>query len=294
MCIFFKTMENKHAKTGEIWERGVTIKCGMCPECRRARANEWTQRIDAEIRNTKDELRPRFITFTFDDNCAKEHGIEDLSKAKYGQEDRMVKDEVRKWAKRMDSKKAKQKHWFITEHGQEGTERIHVHGIVWADKWDIVEECWKAGIVDLGEIRGSTMPYLIKYIYKEPQVKKDYKPIILTTPGIGKCYVNEYNKRKHRWRREKTNEWYVLENGKRIPIGEYYRNKFWNEEDKRDRRKWLWLKQKKWVGGIEYDTSTDEGWRMMYEKINYEQTKITEDIKKIIYVPKKKQENFGN
>ena len=45
------------------------------------------------------------------------------------------------------------RHWFITELGHTGTERVHLHGLVWGIGMDkLVEEKWQNGIVFTGNM----------------------------------------------------------------------------------------------------------------------------------------------
>lgn len=279
MCIYFYTLENKKDKHGKPWTRFVTAKCGKCPECRRARAREWQQRLDAELRFSKSEQKPRFITFTFTDEKLAEYNTD----GDYEKENLMVKKEVELWRKRLSKAKVKQRHWMITEHGQDKdkSERIHIHGIIWADDWDAIAEKWQAGFADIGEIRPSTIGYLIKYVHKEPEVKKDYQPIVLCTPGIGKCYVNKESQYRHRWRGENTNYQYILENGLKVELCDYYKKKFYTENQLVERRRIIWESKKLWVSGIEYDMNTEKGRREMNEKLTYEQKKHPREFGKV-------------
>ena len=37
------------------------------------------------------------------------------------------------------------RHWLVTELGHEGTERIHLHGIIFTEEPEIIETDWKYG-----------------------------------------------------------------------------------------------------------------------------------------------------
>ena len=82
----------------------------------------------------------------------------------------------------------------MTEIGHNGTENIHLHGIVWTQH-DIrnLAEIWQYGYIWDGQkknenrvnyISERTINYITKYITKTDEKHKTYKPIILTSAGI--------------------------------------------------------------------------------------------------------------
>ena len=54
---------------------------------------------------------------------------------------------VRHWLERVRKKTKKSvKHWLITELGHKGTERIHLHGIIWTKDSELIKK-WGYGYV---------------------------------------------------------------------------------------------------------------------------------------------------
>ena len=90
------------------------------------------------------------------------------------------------------------RHWFITELGHNGTENIHIHGVVWTDESrQEVVNTWRYGWMfprdDIqwkrSYVNEKTANYIVKYVHKVDQKHKEYTSKILTSPGIGKGYV---------------------------------------------------------------------------------------------------------
>ena len=79
MCIYGSVMPNKKytatKKNGGIVPvpvdrrvMGVTIKCGKCIECRKAKSREWTVRLQEELRHNN---KAEFVTLSFSDEAKK-------------------------------------------------------------------------------------------------------------------------------------------------------------------------------------------------------------------------------
>ena len=138
------------------------------------------------------------------------------------------------------------RHWFITELGHQGTEHIHLHGIIWTDEsLDQVEKIWKYGWVWKGKnvrgrivnyVSGRTASYITKYVTKMDKIHKTYKPKILCSAGIGKGYVNSMQFKNNKYNNNKTNEAYRTSTGHEIALPIYFRNKRYSEHE----REQLW------------------------------------------------------
>lgn len=283
MCLFYSTIENPRYKERQETHpalKYVTAKCGLCIECRQARAREWQQRLEAEMERN-DGLPHTFVTLTISDEVAESFGI-DYSKGwpedhqqreeMFQKENRMVKELVKKWRKACDKAQSKQRHFLITEHGETRTERIHMHGILWGEDIQGLAEKWKFGIADVGEMRDSTIGYVVKYIHKAQEYFGDYKPVVLATPGIGRCYIDTH-KEEHRWKGRSTNFLYRLKSGAKVALCDYYMHKLFTRQQLEMRRMWIWKEGTRWVRGIEYMTNNVQEYNRMIEKITYEQKK---------------------
>lgn len=152
------------------------------------------------------------------------------------------------------------RHWLVTEIGHNGTENIHLHGILWTDKPTEIARVWQYGWVWPGkdEIKNNyvnerTINYIVKYVTKQDPKHKLYKPVILTSPGIGGNYINTHNSTLNTYVPGNTNEIYTTRQGTKSSLPIYFRNKIYTEEQ----REKLWIekieKGKRYVLGTEID-----------------------------------------
>lgn len=162
MCLYPKIIKNKkyqsNKKNGGILPAitdkrvvYVPVGCGKCMECMKKKSREWQVRVSEEIRHDKTGV---FVTLTFD-----EENLKNLrEKIKIEQNENKIEDNeiariatrlfLERWRKKY---KKSVKHWLVTELGHNGTERIHMHGIIWTKNKEEIERIWKYGIVWIGE-----------------------------------------------------------------------------------------------------------------------------------------------
>ena len=86
---------------------------------------------------------------------------------------------------------------------------------------------------------------------------REYKPIILCSPGIGRDYVNTKEFKRNAFNEGETKEYYRTPSGHKIALPKYWRNKRYSEEE----REALWLhklnQETRYVNGIPIDVSKD-------------------------------------
>lgn len=212
----------------------VTVGCGECIECRKQKQREWQIRLGQEIKHDK---TGKFITLTFSE--------ESLNKLNYNKDDPnntatiATRAFLERWRKKF---KKSVKHWFITELGHEGTERIHIHGIIFTNEnKETIEEIWKYGFVDIGYDMGPrAINYIMKYITKVDNDHKWFKGKILTSRGIGKSYLNSTDKNLNTYNENgETKEYVRTSSGHKVALPKYYRNHIYTEEE----REKLWQKK---------------------------------------------------
>ena len=63
-----------------------------------------------------------------------------------------------------------------------------------------------------------TVNYIVKYLTKIDEKHKAYKSIVLTSPGIGKYYIENPNSLKNKYNGTKTNETYRTTTGHKIAL----------------------------------------------------------------------------
>lgn len=258
----------------------VPIGCGQCIECRRQKARMWKIRLIEEMKSNKEI--PTFITYSFSPEAIKKLEI----KYKINTVNELATKATKLWRERYRKIFGKSvKHWFITELGHTNTERIHIHGIIWSDninKVDIKEfytdenikeireeihkEIWKYGNVYVGKYCNmQTANYIIKYLTKIDKDHFDYLPIILTSPGIGKAYINTQSKKRHRYVSRETIQYYTNDQGYKMNLPIYYRNKLYTEEE----REKLWIelldKDERYILGQKIENFSTEKGQKEYE-----------------------------
>lgn len=215
----------------------VELPCGNCIECREAKAREWQVRLGEEI---KDHKYKYFITLTFSPKelqqlCLKTRLEECNAVAAYA-----VRHMLERWRK---TYKKSLRHWLITELGHEGTERIHMHGILMSDielQFDKTKEenfytwkYWKYGLVYVGQyVNQRTVNYIVKYINKIDNDHKGFVGQILCSPGIGKSWLDRIDQSQYKYRPRQTKDTYTLNNGCKVKQPTYYRNKLRTPEER--------------------------------------------------------------
>lgn len=283
MCLFPKLIKNPKykptKKNGGIIPQCnderimyVPIACGVCIECMKKKAREWKIRLNEEIKTNKNAL---FVTLTFSNES-----LEKLCTKYQTEENNAIATiAVRLFLERYRKKNKKSiHHWLITEMGHNGTERIHLHGLLWNITPEEIENYWQYGNIWIGEyVNDKTINYITKYTTKLDKDHKNYKPIILNSKGIGKDYINRKNANKHLYQGENTNENYILKNGSKSQLPIYYRNKLYTEEQ----REKLWIyklnKEERWILGKKIDTSNDSGVEL-FEKVLIEAQKKNKEL----------------
>ena len=155
--------------------------------------------------------------------------------------------------------------------------------VVWCDDLNEVEKHWGYGYVWKGKerlgklenyVNEKTINYIVKYVTKKNFKHKLYKPIILTSSGIGRNYTNTHNFKEHRYKPNETKESYTSKTGHKTGLPIYYRNKAFTEEE----REKLWIekldKNIRWVCGEKIDISkTDKNYYKIlkhYQELNME------------------------
>ena len=275
MCLFPKLIRNKKyyptRKNGYSpppIEDGrtalVPVGCGKCIECLKKKARDWKIRLSEELKCYKYAY---FITLTFEPEELKKLCQESNLKESNAVAGLAIRRYLERWRKKY---KKSQRHWLITELGQENTERIHLHGIIFSE-FDIpkeeIQQIWKYGNVVIGHYCNErTINYITKYVTKLDSKHKNYVPQIFCSSGIGKAYTKRFIPQQiHQFNENNTIEFYRTKSGAKISLPIYYRNLFWNDEQ----REKLWIKKldedTRYVMGVKIkNVSTPEGERQYF------------------------------
>lgn len=258
----------------------IETKCGYCLECRKQRANAWRIRLNNEI---TEHSQNAFVTLTFSDEA-----LDKLTKiAKEDEPNRIATVAVRRFLERYRKHHGKSlKHWFIVELGGSGTQRMHIHGIIFGgiDAKEL-QDRWMYGRTDVGhECSTRTINYITKYLTKLDPIHKEFRSIILVSPGLGKAYIEKY-RNEHRFRWDKTNTKYRLSDGREVEMPEYYKRHLYSDEEREQLRMLALAENKKYIGRTEYIVQDHEGFMVFIEA----KTEYTRKIEALGFPPPWKQ-----
>lgn len=283
MCLYPKIIKNRKYLANKK-NRGVIpimtdervkyvpVGCGKCIECRKQKARNWQIRLLEEIKQNK---CGKFITLTFSNESIQQLASDKYCESAQGYEldNAIATLAIRRFLERWRKKYKKSiKHWLVTELGHNGTENVHLHGIIWTkESYDTIHKIWQYGFIwpkpeskQKTWVNSQTVNYIIKYVTKIDNDHKYYKSIVLTSPGIGANYTNSIDFKKHTYNDTQTIDTYRTGTGHKIALPIYYRNKAFTEEE----REKLWLqrldKNERWICGQKIKADDHDGyWKLI-------------------------------
>lgn len=251
MCLYTKMVKNpkykKNKKNGGVVPKCddprkmyIPAECGECIECRKKKSREWGIRLNFELNKDKDA---QFVTWTFSEEGinrivqkARKKGIE--IKDRNGNE--MATMAVRWCLERWRAKEGRSpKHWLITELGHKGTERIHIHGIVWTKlNNDEIKKIWKYGHTHVGySMNERVINYVVKYITKRDNDHPEFKGKMFPSPGLARDFIETWDARLNEFKGKDTVEYMRTPKGGKTAMPKYIRNKRYTEEEREE----LWV-----------------------------------------------------
>lgn len=284
MCLFPRLIKNRrylpNKKNGGIppacddhRKLYVPVGCGVCIECMKQKSSQWKIRLYEELKVNKVCY---FVTLTFSPESLQQLTTTYSLKESNAVAGKAVRLFLERWRKKHNKSL---KHWLITELGHENTERIHLHGIIFANEEitkEYLQKYWQYGNVHFGEYCNlKTINYIAKYITKIDKDHKGYVPQIFCSSGIGKNYTQRLIiKQIHQYNNKKTIEYYRFPNGAKAALPIYYRNTLFTDEQREE----LWINKlnecKRYVLGVEItNTDTIEGEDRYYRTLQKAQEK---------------------
>jgi len=279
MCLYPKLIRNKkytaNKKNGgvippvnDIRVLWVSAGCGKCMECKKKKSREWQVRLTEDIKHYKNG---KFVTLTYSDpELIKLENEIDQNLKGYQRDNEIARLSIRRFTERWRKRHKKTvRHWLVTELGSKSTERLHIHGILYTDNVQEIQDIWKYGQVYVGTfVNEKTINYIVKYVNKIDQHHKEYNSKIFASHGIGKNYFNRKDSKRNIYNKSKTIETYKTKTGYELALPIYYRNKLYTDEE----REKLWIekldKEKRYINGKEIDVSIDdkEYFKVLYEE----------------------------
>lgn len=243
--------------------RKMVFDCGKCVECRRRRASDWRFRLFHEFRSSGKDFH--FVTLTFSDEWLDKlrYGYfatrrvrrrlpdgsfvyKDVETTNWvdgigpdATDNELARFAVRMFLERYRKEYGKSlRHFLVTELGGD-KDRIHLHGFFIGCRCSYeyrkkryislpkLTRLWSYGHVWVGWCTEVTINYCVKYIMKSDPKHPDFKPLLLLSPGLGKCYVTRAT---HTFHSVGDGRFYVItSNGHKIAMPRYYKPKFFTE-----------------------------------------------------------------
>ncbi len=240
----------------------LSVPCGKCYPCLQNRRNEWTFRLEQEM---KVSTSAWFLTLTYEDNNLPLYNIKTEKITTFGQLSRMVKEieeldfnyrgtlvkkdyqqfmkklrwHTDKWYKEIGDlaeihglKKRPVKYYAVGEYGAK-TERPHYHAIIFNVPISIIKKLdniWEKGFVKAGDVNTASIHYVTKYV-----INPDHKRVnqqnefALISRGIGYSYI-EANKK---WHRENENYYVINKSGGKQKMPRYYKDKTFSKHQQK-------------------------------------------------------------
>lgn len=225
-------------------QKYITVGCGKCSYCRKKDAMEWQTRLREHFKRDKKAIH--WVTFTLSDQGYMElDGLDrNYTKKGYDYDNSIVKTGMRLWRKKMENLGYKSKdldYWFISEIGSKNTQRIHLHGFVWANlSATDLKDTWRFGSVwhnqdnDKKFLTEGAVGYTLKYMTKVDKDHPDYRPKRFVSNGIGAGYLEDPKILfRHRFRGKNTTVTYYDDgNGKEYQLPTYYKRKLWTDDER--------------------------------------------------------------
>lgn len=232
----YRAKGNK-SRLGKEYAFSDVVPCGKCPACLRLRQFNWVFRLKQE------QLRAHssaFLTLTYNDEHLpfSENGLMTLKPKDH----QLYMKRLRKSIKThfQDEIKAPIKYYTCGEYG-ELYNRPHFHSIIfnlpqsYIKHPELITKDWQNGNTLLAVCNPKTIAYTTGYINKTLYTQKERDPLddrkketSLISKGIGENYLTP--DRKNYYKKVLT-PYLTVENGDKIPIPRYYKNKLYTDRE---------------------------------------------------------------
>lgn len=209
--------------------RDIPVPCGKCPNCVKRRVSGWSFRL---MQEEKRSISAHFITLTYDTKHVPitQNGFMNLKK-------RDLQLFFKRLRKAHGKGHVKLAYYACGEYGTH-TWRPHYHVILFNAKIELISPAWNLGHVHYGQVTCASVGYTLKYVSKLGRIpvhRNDdrEREFPLMSKKLGDNYVTEAMKKYHLADLD-NRMCCVLEDGKKIAMPRYYKEKIY-DEDQRDR-----------------------------------------------------------
>lgn len=233
-CMFPFHVENTKFRTASD-AHWIPVPCGKCPNCLKRRVNQWAFRLKKEEEVSTSSF---FVTLTYDTHSVpiSDNGYMTLRKT-----------DLQNYFKRLRKlNHEKIKYYACGEYGTKG-QRPHYHIILFNSTESSIVAAWclngnSIGHVDVGTVSGASISYTLKYINKGftvPRHANDdrQREFSLQSKGMGASYLTAPVVAHHKANLQKA--YITTEDGHKIPIPRYYKDKLYTEQERTTQNKHL-------------------------------------------------------
>lgn len=244
MCLYPKLIKNKRylpnkknnfnpPKCSDKRKEFVPVGCGICIQCRKQKANDWKLRLLEEFKVQKDSAYMGTLTFSNEafDKIEQITGLKEANAVATYAIKRYI-DLIRKRTTKEEGYTSRPTYFAITELGQQSTERLHLHCIIWTPYIDICKSSWKYGNVIFKPCNNGSINYLLKYLTKEDEKHNDYMARIFASRGLGLSMKNSVQVQLCEYNGKDTKEYIMGRDGKKYRMPIYIRNAVYTEEQR--------------------------------------------------------------
>jgi hypothetical protein len=221
------------------------VPCGKCPACQKRRQSGWITRLTEE---QKVSYSSAFLTLTYSPENVRisPNGLLTLDKRDH----QLFMKRLRKTVSKLPNYNVPIRYYACGEYGDE-THRPHFHSIIfnlppdYFNHPELLDRDWQYGQTMLAECNVKTITYVTKYISKTLYtdgrkdriiestgeiIKDDRVPeFSLMSKGLGSSYITENKKQFYQ---NHLLPYLVIENGQKVSMPRYYREKLYTEEQR--------------------------------------------------------------
>lgn len=203
------------------------VPCGQCEGCLTSRRNDWSFRLQQELRDSKNA---KFITLTYAEGNEPwtENEVLTLSK----RDCQLFMKRLRKHAEPARKKLnwPKIRYFLVGEYGTI-TERPHYHALIFnipETTVDNLDNIWGLGFTYTGSCTNASIHYTTKYIINAKPIENGRErqfSLMSRRPGIGHGYF----KRTHQWHQQNNHYHAIGAHGQKVKLPRYYQNKMFGK-----------------------------------------------------------------
>lgn len=232
--------------------KGAYVPCGKCYGCRLDKRQSWCFRLFQELKGRPTAF---FATFTYNEENVPNRLYDTKHLSRYHTENfnvlskehasQLILDLQTNLRRLTHSKKSLVRYYLIGEYGDKcdithGTNRPHYHALLYFPKGvskelakTIINNSWNYGFIDIDNVTFADINYVAKHQFKECKgndYQRKFAPIFAKMSrfkgGLGSCYLPFLQRLKP----SRLTKLYVLLNGFKIAVPQFYRKKLFPEK----------------------------------------------------------------